>query len=124
MSTENTVGAASTEAVIDRHNAVVAAGDLDAIIDDYSEDAVILTPEGVRTGHSGVREFFGEILERLAGMDLDIVNTRSSGDYLFLEWVGRSPEKAVSDGVDTFVVENGKIALQSVRYTLVPTTSA
>lgn len=122
--TENTIGTKSTKAVIDRHNAVVAAGDLDAIVDDYSADAVILTPGGVRTGHSGVREFFEEILERLAGMDLEIINTRSSGDYLFLEWVGRSPEKTVSDGVDTFVVENGKIALQSVRYTLVSTASS
>lgn len=39
---------------------------------------------------------------------------------LFLEWAADSRAVSVSDGVDTFVFENGMIRYQTVRCTVVP----
>jgi hypothetical protein len=41
---------------------------------------------------------------------------------LFLEWTATSAATKVEDGIDTFVVRDGQIAVRTVRYT-VPRTS-
>ena len=39
-------------------------------------------------------------------------------EYALLEWRADSDDNAVHDGVDSFVIRNGKIVMQAVHYTL------
>ena len=91
------------EEIFQHHAEALGAGDLDEIVADYTDDAVFITPGGVRRGKDGIREAFTQLL---------------ADDVLFLEWAATAATTKVEDGIDTFVFSDGLIRLQTVRYTL------
>ena len=48
--------------VFQHHAQALGAGDLDEIVADYTDDAVFITPAGVRRGKDGVRAAFTQLL--------------------------------------------------------------
>ena len=104
--------------VFQHHAEVLIAGDLDGIISDYSDDAVFITPAGVRRGKDGVREGFVKLLEDVPSADWDVPTQIFEGDLLFIEWSADSEKTRVQDGIDTFVFRDGLIRAQTVRYTV------
>jgi ketosteroid isomerase-like protein len=104
--------------VFQHHAQALGAGDLDEIVADYADDAVFITPAGVRRGKEGVREGFTQLLADVPDAAWDIKTTIYEGDVLFLEWAATSAATKVEDGIDTFVFSDGLIRVQTVRYTL------
>lgn len=104
--------------IFQHHAEALGAGDLEGIVSDYSEDAVILSPDGVKKGKAGVREAFAKLLADLPKADWELPTALFEGDVLFLEWKARSEATYADDGVDTFVFRDGFIRVQTVRYTL------
>ncbi|ACK50547.1 conserved hypothetical protein [Methylocella silvestris BL2] len=104
--------------IFQHHAETLVAADLDGIVYDYAEDAVILTAAGVKRGKAGVREAFVALLADLPQADWALPTVLFEGDALFLEWTAKSKENYADDGVDTFIFRDGFIRLQSVRYTL------
>jgi ketosteroid isomerase-like protein len=41
--------------VFEHHGGVLVAGDLEGIVSDYADDAIIITPAGILRGKEGVR---------------------------------------------------------------------
>jgi ketosteroid isomerase-like protein len=93
----------SPQELFAHHGRALSAADLDAIVVDYADDAVVITPAGAARGAQGIRAAF--VFE---------------GDVLFLEWTADSDLNRVEDGVDTFVFRNGEIWAQTVHYTTRP----
>jgi len=109
------------QAVFQHHAESLGAANLEEIVADYRDDAVFITPRGVRRGKEGVREAFARLLDDLPDAKWDIKTTIYEGDILFLEWGAESRKHRVEDGIDTFVFHDGLIRVQTVRYTLLPT---
>jgi predicted SnoaL-like aldol condensation-catalyzing enzyme len=102
------------------HNAqALGAEDLDAILMDYADTAILISPSGVLRGKDAIRQFFADLLQALPKAQWG-VKTIYADNVLFLEWTADSARASVSDGVDTFLFENGLITLQTVRNTIVP----
>ncbi len=106
--------------VFQHHVEALGAEDLDEIVADYSDDAVFITPQGVRRGKQGVREGFQQLLGEVPDADWDLKTTIYEDDVLFLEWGADSREASIEDGVDTFVFSDGLIRVQTLRYTVQP----
>ena len=104
--------------VFQHHAQVLGAGDLDGIVDDYTDDAVFITPDGVKRGKAGVREGFTQLLADVPNADWAVPTQIYDGDALFIEWSATSAATKVEDGVDTFIFRDGMIRLQTVRYTV------
>ena len=104
--------------IFKHHAETLLAGDLDGVVSDYSEDAVILSPGGVKRGKEGVRETFVNLLADLPSAKWELPTVLFEGDTLFLEWKATAEASYADDGVDTFVFRDGLIRLQTVRYTL------
>ena len=102
------------------HAAALGAGALDAILADYTDDAVIISPEGPVRGRDGIREAFTQILAALPDATWDIPTQIFEGDVLFIEWSAVSKAGRVTDGTDTFVFTDDGIRAQTVRFTLQP----
>ncbi|BCQ06833.1 hypothetical protein JMUB5695_00245 [Mycobacterium heckeshornense] len=49
--------------VFAHHARALAAGDLDEIVADYADDAVLITPDGVMRGKDGIRAAFTRLLD-------------------------------------------------------------
>jgi ketosteroid isomerase-like protein len=108
--------------VFAHHGQALAAGHLDGIAADYTDDSVLITPSGIARGRDGVRKAFAEVLAELPDAEWDLKNQIFDGDLLFLEWAADSALNRVDDGVDTFVFRDGMIRAQTVRYTAQPKT--
>ncbi len=106
--------------VFQHHAEALGAEDLEGIVSDYAEDALFITPEGVRRGKDGVREGFVRLLGDLPGASWELPTQIYESDILLLEWKAESEAARVEDGIDTFVFRDGLIRVQTVRYTLVP----
>jgi ketosteroid isomerase-like protein len=103
--------------VFAHHGKALGAGDLDAIVADYTDDSVLITPAGAARGKEGIRQAFGKLLDDLPNAAWDLKTQVFAGDVLFLEWTADSSTNRVDDGVDTFVFRDGSIWAQTVRYT-------
>ena len=103
--------------VFAHHGQALAAGDIDEIVADYADDAVVITSAGVERGKDGVRQFFAKLLDDLPNAAWNLKTQVLEGDVLFLEWAADSAVVRVDDGVDTFVFRDGMICAQTVRYT-------
>jgi len=112
--------ARSPQQVFQHHAEALGAGDLDGIVDDYTDDAVFITPEGVKSGKDGIREAFTQLLADVPNAAWELKTQIYEGDVLFLEWTATSAATKVEDGIDTFIFRDGMIRLQTVRYTVEP----
>src|SRR4051812_9431961 len=106
--------------IFQHHAEVLIAGDIDGIVSDYADDAIFITPDGVRRGLDGVREAFEKVLGDLPDAEFNVPTTIFEGDVLFIEWSADSSAAQAEDGIDPFVFRDGLIRAQTVRYTLQP----
>ena len=110
----------SAQEVVEAHLAAVAKGDLVTILKDYRDDVVIVTPQGVLEGHSGVEAFFTQALTALPGLKLSPKSIVYARDVALLLWTATSTAGRVNDGVDTYVLEDGAIKFETVAFTVEP----
>lgn len=106
------------EEVFQHHAQALGAGDLEGIVADYADDAVFISPAGVKRGKDGIREAFTQLLADVPNAAWTLPTQIYDGDALFLEWTADAGATFADDGIDTFVFRDGLIRLQTVRYTL------
>jgi ketosteroid isomerase-like protein len=109
--------ARTPQEIFQAHLSAIGAADLDAIVADYAEDAVLVTPDGVLRGRDDIRGVFAGLLGELPDAAWDVPTQHFVGDLLFIEWTAVA-EKARAEGVDTFVFAGDSIRAQTVRLTL------
>lgn len=114
--------AAADTKVLDHHVANMKSGNLEAVLSDYSPDAVVVTPAGMVTPDgvfvgAEVRSLFRVLTgkDNLPGNKTMQTRYQSAGaDTSIMHWVQfKGTPKEVS-GYDVFVVRGGKIVFQSV----------
>jgi predicted SnoaL-like aldol condensation-catalyzing enzyme len=110
----------SPQEVFGHHAQALGDENLDEIVADYSDDAIFITPAGVRRGKDGVRQAFTQLLSELPQASWDLKTTIYEDDVMLLEWAAEGGGNRVEDGIDTFVFRDGLIRVQTVRYTLQP----
>lgn len=110
----------SAQEVVEAHLAAVAQGDLAMILKDYRDDVVIVTPQGVLEGPSGVQAFFTQALTALPGLKLSPKSVVYARDVALLLWTATSTAGSVNDGVDTYVLQDGAIKFETVTFTVEP----
>jgi ketosteroid isomerase-like protein len=106
------------EEVFQHHAQALGAGDLDEIVADYTDNAVFITPAGVKRGKDGIRQAFTQLLADVPDAAWDLKTQIYESDVLFLEWAADAASTRVEDGIDTFVFSDGLIRVQTVRYTV------
>jgi ketosteroid isomerase-like protein len=103
----------STEAVLGRHLQSLMARDLDIIMKDYANNAVMLTPNGPAEGKESIRAVFKGLLDIVTpevSANFKLIRQDIHGEYAYILW---SVAPVVPFGGDTFHIHNGKIVAQS-----------
>lgn len=96
-----------TMRVLERHGAATQANDLEAVMADYAQEAVLISSRhGVLRG-ADIRTFF-EHPSDLTGFE--VISLFVDNDVAFFTW----KTDAVALGSDTFVLRGDKIAVQTV----------
>lgn len=107
------------EEVFAHHGNALGAEDLEDIVGDYADDAILIVQKQVYRGRDGAREVFTQLLSDVpqAQWELDTV---FADDVLYLEWKATGGGRRVEDGIDTFIFQDGMIRVQTVVYTVGP----
>ena len=101
-----------TEATLAHHLQAIGEG-VDAIMTDYTEDSVLLTPNGPLRGLEAIAGFFTAMI---AGLPPGFMEAFSldrqdvEGEIAYIVW---SAGDLAPLGTDTFVIRDGKIMIQT-----------
>lgn len=106
--------------VLQDHIDLRERGELEADIErNYDEDVLILSGRRVFHGHDGVRES-AALLGEAVDPDSYRYRTLVIGDRMGLsEWTARGENVVIRDGVDSYLVEGGRIRAQTIYYTAI-----
>jgi hypothetical protein len=86
-----------------------------------SEDVVVIMKRGVFRGYEGVRELAAALAEELPDHASFTYSHVAAEERLgFLEWSYEDSQVRVRDGVDSYLIEDGKIVAQTIHYTVEP----
>jgi hypothetical protein len=101
----------STVAVLKNHLRAATVG-VEAVMDDYTEQSVLITHEATYRGLAGIRSFFTALFRDLPSGFFESMKIRREevvGEVAYILW-DREP---FSQATDTFVVRDGKIVFQT-----------
>lgn len=100
--------------VLNHHMAALSSGDIDAIMEDYADNAVLIMQNGVVSGTQELTKHFSTPSKILtADTKLEILYKKCIGNIAFLVWKAQNDNFNVPIASDTFVIENGKILSQT-----------
>jgi hypothetical protein len=88
----------------------------------YSPEVVLLCNFAVLRGRDAIRESARRLGLQLPEARIEYVTKQVADDYALLEWTADSERFMVKDGVDSFVIRNGSIVMQTIRYSLIQST--
>ena len=112
--------ARTPEEVFAHHGQALGAEDLEDIVSDYTDDAILVVQRQVYRGKDGARQVFTQLLADVPQAQWDLT-TVYADDVLYLEWKAASAARRIEDGIDTFIFRDGMIRVQTVVYTVTPT---
>jgi uncharacterized protein (TIGR02246 family) len=103
----------TTETVFAHHLQAVRDRDVEAIVLDYADDAIMMMPGAVIRGIEQIRTHFTNVVN---GMPAEVLTNirvdqlEIEGEFVFLLW---SSGTMVPRAADTLCIRNGKIVMQS-----------
>ena len=103
-------------AVFKHHVDSMMALDFPAVLSDYTDESVFMSPGGSATGVAKIGEAMAGMADLLTPENLakfEVSAQDINGEYVYLAW---SIPGVVAFGNDTFRIQNGKIVLHTVGY--------
>jgi ketosteroid isomerase-like protein len=105
-----------------KHVTSFTAGNLDGVLDDFAEHAVVMTPDGVFEGRDRIRALYQGLLAEFGNIDkgdspgisVDALHVRHN--TLFISWHAESTRHVFPFGADMFVFDGNKIERQSIAF--------
>jgi hypothetical protein len=117
MGTKNRSERSATE-VFENHLKLAQEGKVEQDLkNNYAEDVVLLTNYGTFHGHKGTKEAAELLDKQLPNGTYDYKLKLCHENICFLHWAGDSEESFIRDGADSFLIEKGKIQIQTIFYT-------
>jgi len=112
----------STEETLKHHQEALEAGDLDAIMSDYSESSVVITPDGALHGLEVLGQLFDRIRKDVLppGSKHEEVRREIVDEVAYTVWRGESDNFNILMGTDTFIIRYGKIVCQTFAAQMIP----
>ncbi len=112
----------STENVLGHHLEMFGENDLDGIMEDYADDAILILQDGVLRGTDEIREMYSELLPEFddESVEFELHEQIVEDEYAYITWHAKTPENVYEFASDTFVVRDGKIAAQTLAADTTP----
>ena len=116
----------TTADVLGHHLQSFGSGDIDAVLSDYAEDAVLFTQDGPLVGPDAIRPLFVTLLAEFGkpGASFNMQTQSVHGDYAYIVWTAETADNVYELATDTFVVRDGKIVAQSLAAKITAQDSA
>ncbi len=112
----------TAQQILDHHLKSFGEGDLDGILEDYTEKSVLFTPDGLLRGPGEMRAFFEAFFAEFAkpGASFEMKKQIVEGETAFIVWSAETADNVYELATDTFVVRDGKVVTQTFAGKVVP----
>jgi ketosteroid isomerase-like protein len=104
----------TTNEVWTHHIEAWQARSLDAIVSDYNEDSVLILNNQVFKGTRAIKNVFAQLFGIFDHGQNRIDTPVLSGRIVYITWHFTPTGESEFFGTDTFVIEQGKIAVQTI----------
>jgi len=97
----------STRQVLDHHMTAFESGDLEEVLKDYTDQSVLIEPNGTHKGIDALRSFFSGLFDGIfepGSYDFIMDRSTTEGEVAYIVWRSEGRRADVSLGTDTFVV--------------------
>lgn len=110
--------APSTQSVWRHHIQAWEARDVEAILSDYTEDSVLILNNQVFRGKAAIARVFTQLFQIFGPGQNTVDAPTVEGRTVYITWHYTPPNEGTFFGSDSFVVEKGKIQIQTIASTL------
>lgn len=118
---------ATTQKVLDHHLQTFQANDVDGVMEDYTEESVLITPNGTYKGLAQIRDNFANNAFKALptnGTTMTVTKSVVYRDVAYIVWSATAPTLNFKFATDTFIVVDGKIISQTYAGDVVPIEAA
>ncbi|RBY89400.1 nuclear transport factor 2 family protein [Blastococcus sp. TF02A-30] len=113
------LAARSAREVYEDHLRAADEGDLEGdLARNVADDVVVLTGRGVFRGHEGVRELARQLMSEIPSGRWTYTTQLVEDRMAFLEWTVDEGPFRIRDGADSYLIEDGRIRVQTIHYTV------
>lgn len=105
----------TTKSVLDHHWDAFVKNDLERVMEDYSEESILITPDATYSGLEEIRNnFINAFLAFPTGeSNLTLNKSIVEKDIGYILWEADTPEFNLTYATDSFIIRNGKIIRQT-----------
>jgi ketosteroid isomerase-like protein len=111
----NSISEDKTKQVLDHHWEAFIQNKLDEVMADYTEEAVLITPDATFKGLEQIRKNFEDAYRKFpTNKTVFKLNKRViDRDVAYILWQAKTPTFNLTYATDTFIIRNGKIIIQT-----------
>jgi hypothetical protein len=106
---------AKTKEVLDHHWVAFKDNDLEAVMADYTEESILITPDATYQGLEAIRENFVRAFKAFPKdqQPLQLNKTVVVKDVGYILWQAKTTTMELTFATDTFLIRDGKIIRQT-----------
>ena len=98
-----------SQAVFESHMQAVSTLNPSLVMEDYTEDALFITPEQTYQGKAQITEFYQAFLPKFEGFEFITIKQETHGNLVYFVWHGKNQHLDIQFATDTYLIEDGKI---------------
>ena len=111
-----------SQKVLDHHLESFGQNDLEAVVSDYTEESIIITPDSTYKGLEQISSFFAGLFPSFPtdSTEISMKSIFVENEVAYILWDCTTPTLEVPFGTDTFIIEDGKIRIQTFAAVINP----
>lgn len=112
----------TTESVLDHHWKAFGEQDLEATLEDYTDESVVVTQADVFRGREEIEGLFEGMFAEFSDSETSITLEERivEGDFGYIVWQAETPDNDYEFATDTFYIPDGEIVFQTFAGKITP----
>jgi hypothetical protein len=116
------VETSKSQEVLQHHFEACYKADLDSVMEDFTEQSIIVTEDGSFVGLNAIRNFYASLLQLFskAFVSYKLKKVVVAKAIAYITWQLTTSEFEVPFGTDTFIIQNDRILYQTGGAYMIP----
>ena len=99
----------NSQEVFESHMMAVNILNPSKVAEDYTDDAIFITPDKTYKGKEAIFNFYKEFLPNFEEFQFKTIKQETNDNVVYFVWNGKNKHLDIQLATDTYIIENGKI---------------
>src|SRR6185295_7528679 len=106
---------ATAKSVVLHHLGAFQDNNINAVMDDYTHESVLITGDATYKGIKEIKDFLGGLMQYFPkpASTIELNKLEENGDLVYINWHAKTPTLQVPFATDTFIIKAHKIHRQT-----------